>query len=173
MRENVKARSIRAASAASIVSRSCSEAKISASAVESSSGRLARSCRIGPSLETSCQMSTTRRWTSSVASISRCSNGQRRVDRPDRRFERGEIELLVERRQQQFVLVGEDPEDRAFGDLGGDGDLPARDRFAVFAQQRDDGGDDRGAPLVGWHGGRPDRFVARSRCRTSAAPYSE
>ena len=53
------------------------------------------------------------------------------------------------------VLVGEDAEDRAFGDAGGLGDLAGGHVRAVGHEQGNGGGDDRGPPLVGRQGGGP------------------
>ena len=70
-------------------------------------------------------------------------------DSPQGRFDGRLVEGGVEGGTDQFVLVGEHPEDRALGDARGLGDLPARHRLAVFAQQRHDSRPRSGPPLVG------------------------
>ena len=77
------------------------------------------------------------------------------VDR--RRVERGVDDGL-----DQGLLVGEDPEDRAFGDAGGLRDLAGRDRGAVREQQRERRRDDLGPAFGGRQGGCP---LGRHRSR--------
>ena len=76
-------------------------------------------------------------------------------DRGQRGFERLGVERGLHDRRDHLVLVGERPEDRAFGDPGGLGDLAARDPVAVLDEERQRGGDDHRAPLIGRQRGRP------------------
>ena len=75
--------------------------------------------------------------------------GQRGLDRPQCELELLLVERRVERGVEELVLVGEDPEDGAFGDAGCVGDLLGGDRFAVLGEQRADRFDDRRSPLLG------------------------
>lgn len=87
------------------------------------------------------------------------------IDRPQRTLERSLVERGLEGGVEQFVLVGEDPEDRALGDACGTGDLFGGDRLTVLGEQGPDRVDDRGASLLGWQRRRPSgrRWGAHGR----------
>lgn len=72
-----------------------------------------------------------------------------------RRFERLGIERGFDDRDDDLVLVGERPEDGAFGDAGGLRDLAARDPITVLEEQWQRRRDDHRPPLVGGKGRRP------------------
>ena len=72
------------------------------------------------------------------------------IDRLQRGLEGFLVERGFERGVEQFVLVGEDPEDRAFGNAGGAGNLLGGDRLAVLGEQGAHGLDDRRPAFFRW-----------------------
>ena len=96
-----------------------------------------------------------------------------RRDRRERGLERRGVERGLDDRDDDLVLVGEDPEDRALGDPGGLGDLPARDPVAVLEQQRQRGRDDRRPPLVGRQRRGPPRLGRCPGFRHDPHPSAE
>jgi hypothetical protein len=78
-------------------------------------------------------------------------------------FERPGIEGRLDDGGDDLVLVGEGPEDRAFGDLGGFRDLAARDPVAELEQERHGGRNDRRPPFFGREGRRAAGLGGRCR----------
>jgi hypothetical protein len=67
----------------------------------------------------------------------------------------------------KFVLVGEDPEDRALADPRSLGDLTSGDSPAVLDDQGDRGANDHFSALFGAHGGGP-AFLGCGGCHASS-----
>ena len=80
---------------------------------------------------------------------------QGQIDRGQFGHRRARVEGLLDRHLDQLVLVLEDAEDGPFGDPGRFGDVLRGDPHPVLREQRDGGGDEHLAPLLGRHPRRP------------------
>ena len=107
------------------------------SASLSAIGRRVISWNRVPTLDTSRQMSMTRCCMITTAAASAVLEGRARSGwRASAASSGCGVERGLDDGDDDLVLVGEDPEDRALGDAGRLGDLAGRDPVAVLEQQR-------------------------------------